>query len=150
MSKVYVRRYTDNGTPLAKPPITVTVGMQRSVEIPFPSEGYLTRLTVKQTDGTSVGFDIELLDSMVPYPPGETVVGAAAADDVELYRIIPQQNVSAGNTLELINNEHGYPFHNTDGTYTANQRKIYMLIVPDGAVDDTTYEVSFTAHTDVG
>jgi len=149
MPKVYVKRFTDNGAPKALPAIVITAGNKRSVAVPFPTEGYLTRLVIKQTDGTPVAYDVELLDSELPYPEGESLVADPAADDVELYRIIPQQNVGIpGDVLEITNKEHGYPFHNQDGTFTDNQRKIYLVIIPDSAVDDTTWDVSLTAHTE--
>jgi hypothetical protein len=150
MAKVYVKKYTNNGTPKALPAIVVGVGNLLSTAVGFPSEGYLTRLVVKQTGGTDVAFDVDLLDSKIPYPPSEVPVATLPADNIQLYQIIPTQNVGVpGNALELMSPNNGYPFHNSDGTYTNNQRVLYLVIKPIGAVDDTTWDVSLTAHTDI-
>lgn len=150
MPKVYVKKYTNNGTPKALPAIIISSGNLYSVAVGFPSEGYLTRLVVKQTGGTDVAFDVDLLDSKIPYPPGEYPDDTEPVDDIVLYQIIPTQSVGTpGEALELMSPNNGYPFHNSDGTYTNNQRVLYLVIKPIDAGTDTVWDVSLTAHTDI-
>lgn len=151
MPKVYVKKYTNNASPKSLPSITIDSGNIRCIQVGFPSEGYLTRLVVAQTAGTSVAFNVDLLDSKIPYPPGEYPSGTLPLDNLQIYQIISTQNIEApGTILELINSNYGYPFHNADGTYTANQRYLYLVIYPISASTQTTWDVSLTAHTDVG
>lgn len=150
MGKIYVQRYTDNeDLPRAKPPITISAGKRKSIKVPFPSEGYLTKVVVFQTSGTAVNFDVEIVDSEIPFPTGEAAYNAAPADDVDLYRVIPKQTATAGNVISDINLEWGYPFNNQDGTLTDNQRYIYVVIIPNNSPDESTWEFSLTAHTEV-
>lgn len=149
-SKVYSIKYTNADLPKSHPPITIGAGMMRSVRVPFLTEGYLTRIVIKQTGGANVPCTIEVLDSKLPFPEGEYSTATAALDDVELYRIIDQQTVNAGVTLKLIHEEYGFPFHNQDGTFTDNQRCIYVVFTPTGSVQQTTWEMAITGHNEIG
>ncbi len=149
-SKVYSIKYTDADLPKARPAITIGAGNLRSVQIPFLTEGYVTRLIIKQTGGTSVAATVDLLDSRVPYPPGEQAVAASPADDIELYQIVSTQSVVSGQALKVIHEEYGFPFHNQDGTFTDNQRYIYLVIKPTGAATSTTWEIAITGHNEIG
>lgn len=150
MSKVYVKRYSNNGAPKSLAPVTVGAGNLRSLDIAFPPEGYITRLVVKQTGGTNVAFVLELLESGIPYPAGQVAVATAPADDIELYRIMPQQAGLSGVAFELEGNQPGFPYRNDDGTFTLPQRFIYLIIKPTGSVGTTTWDIAITAHTDIG
>jgi hypothetical protein len=161
-SKVYSIKYTDANLPKARDPITISAGKWRCVRIPFLTEGYITRLVIKQTGGESIECDVELLDSVVPYPVGEMDAGTAPDDDVDLYQIIESQTVPAGTPLRLIHEEYGFPFHNQDGTFTDNQRYLYLILAPGGglvgaqgaqtggAADTTTWELALTGHNEIG
>lgn len=150
-SKVYSVKYTDNADlPRARAPIVINSGKLRSIQVPFLTEGYITRLTVKQTDGTDVDCYVEVLDSKIPYPPGEQDSGTEPDDDIELYRIMSPQTVQAGSALVITSEEYGYPFHNQDGSYSDNQRCIYLVLDPQSAEDDTTWEISLTGHNEIG
>jgi|SRR5947209_1641634 len=150
MPGVYVKRFTNNGSPKSLPAITVTAGMKRSVAVGFNSQGTVSRVTVKQTGGTPCGVVVELFDSLVPFPPGEYSVAAAPADDVSLYRIMPPMDGPAGAGIENLDHQVGYKYHNQDGGFTDNQRFIYLLIVPQGAVDMTTWDVVLAGEGSVG
>ncbi len=151
MAKVYGKKYTNSGPTSALPAIVVPNGKLASVAIPFASEGYIDKLVVKQVAGTNRAAVVELLDSVVPYPVGTTAaVATAAADPVELYRIIPQQAVSSGVALELDSTELGYSFANADGNPTKNQRLIYLVIKPTSSVDDTTWDVAIMGRIEAG
>ncbi len=149
-SKVYSIKYTGQDLPKSRDPIVISAGNLRSVAVPFMTEGYITRLVVKQTAGANVNCVIELLDSEVPDPPGEQVVATDPADDIELYRIIAQQTLTSGSALVVLNQEYGYPFHNQDGTFTDNQRFIYLVLKPQSAATSTTWEVAMTGHNEIG
>lgn len=149
--KIYSIKYTDNADlPKARPPITVTHQKMRSVKVSLVTEGSLTRIVLKQTGGTAKICKIRVLDSGIPYPEGEYNAGTSADDDVELYEIISQQTLTpAGSALAVINQEYGYPFHNQDGTYTDNQRYIYIILEPQASADDTTWDLAITCRTEV-
>jgi len=116
----------------------------------MPSEGYLTNLTIKQESGTAAAFTAELLDSVIPYPVGETASGTAAVDAVEFYRIVPQQTATAGNTSQILASTQGYPYLNMDGDPTNNQRFLYLLINPTAAAGTTIWKVTVTVHNNYG
>jgi hypothetical protein len=149
-SKVYSIKYTGAALPKARAPITITAGNLRSVPVAFLTEGYITRLVIKQTGGTPVAAVVEVLDSKIPFPVGQYAVATAAADDIELYRIIAQQAVTSGAALTLIHEEYGFPFHNQDGTFSDNQRYIYIVIKPTSSLDTTTWEMAITGHNEIG
>lgn len=151
MTKVYSVKYTDNADlPKARAPISISGTKLRSVQVPFMTEGFITRIIIKQTSGDAAAAVVEILDSRIPFPPGEQDVAAAAADDVELYRIVDQVAVTSGQAKVIINQEYGYPFHNQDGTYTDNQRYIYIVIKPTGASGTTVWDLAITGHSEIG
>lgn len=148
MAKPYTKLYTGSGgTPrFALPAITISTGKQKCVAVPFPSSAFITKLVVKQTGGTSKNFDVEVLTSKIPHPVGERNSGTAADDDIELYRALPKQTTTAGNALEVSSPEIGYEFLNVDGSFTENERYLYLLINPATSVDLTTWDVAITAR----
>jgi len=149
---VYKKLYTGaGGTPsYATANITVHSGKQNCIAVPFISQGFINKFVLKQvTIGgqTSVAVTAELLDSAVPYAVGETNSGTAAADAVQLYRIIPQQTATAGNVASLTDiDTNGYAFINLDQGFTVGARFIYLLINPTSAGTDTTWSCMIVAH----
>lgn len=141
MAGIYVKRYTNNGSPKSQPAITVTAGKKRCVAVGFNSQGTISRITVKQTGGTPVAVTVELFDSQIPFPPGEYLSAASPADDLSLYRIMPPMTATAGNAIENLEDQFGFKYHNQDGGFTDNQRFIYLLIAPTSAGDMTTWDV---------
>jgi hypothetical protein len=108
-----------------------------------------------------LAYTLELLVSKIPYPPGTYPYPAVAADDVELYRVVPQQVQGAGTTLELNANADGYAYANQDGTFTVPQYFLYLVIIPTPASSPTTtttlapgvqstWDVAITSVRDVG
>lgn len=150
MPGVYVKRFTNNGSPKAQPAITIDTGMKRCVAVGFNSQGTISRLTVKQAGGTPCGVVADLFDSTIPFPPGEYPVNAPPADDVSLYRILPSQTGASGTGIETLENQMGYKYQNQDGGFTNNQRFVYLLLTPQGAVDLTTWEVVLAGEGAIG
>lgn len=129
--------------------ITIAAGNLRCVKVPFLSEGFLNQVVIKQTDGgTAVAFVVEVLSSVLPFPVGEYAVGTAAVGTIELFRIVPQQSGAAGATIDITpDSDFGWPFRNIDGDHTNNQRFLYLVIKPTGAVDSTTWDAFLMAHS---
>ncbi len=160
MGKVYSIKYTDNDDlPYARDPITVSASKMRCVQVPLTTEGRLTRLILTQTGGVDCDCLIDVLDSQVPYAPGEYTAGTAADDEIELYRVIPQQTLDNGGPAVLLHEEYGFPYHNQDGTYTDSQRYLYVILQPvvnSGAQTlaapayETTWEMAITVSSEVG
>ncbi len=130
--------------------ISITAGNLICVKVPLLSEGTLKQLVIKQTSGTSVAFVVELLMSVLPFPVGLAAVATAAVGTVELYRIIPQQSITSGSTLDLSPDyEQGWMFRNVDGDHTNNQRYIYLVIKPTGSAVTTKWDVFVMAESNV-
>lgn len=166
MSKIYTVHYTNvqpgnttiNSGPLyrtttvapsgMKPAIVIAAGNLECVRVPFLSEGFISQLLVKQTGGTGVGFTVELLSSVVPFAVGEVAVATAATGTVELFRIVPQQTATSGNSVDITpDTDYGWPFRNVDGDYTNNQRYIYLVIKPTGAAGSTTWDAFIMGYS---
>jgi hypothetical protein len=154
--KVYSKMYNANSANIAKasPPLTVTANKMTCFQIPFPSEGFMERVVVYQATGAPVAFSVEILNSRIPYPPGDYVNGAAAADKLENYRIqVPPTSAltaASGAVLTVADENFGEGFRNVDGGFTLNQRYIYLLINPTGNAGTTTWNVTLQCRTDVG
>lgn len=129
--------------------VSITVGNKTTIAVPFPSVGFLHRLTIVQTGGTAVDFVADLFNSKIPFPAGTVAVATAAADEVELYRIIPQISATAGNVAQY-SNEQGHPYLNIDGSFTVNERVVYLQINPTSAVDTTTWDIAISCHDNHG
>ncbi len=150
-SKVYVVRYTNNADlPKARPAITVAAAKMMSIKVPFFREGYVNRLVVKQTSGDPVVCLVDLLDSSIPYPPGEQDAETAPLDDLELYRIIEPQTVSAGTALIIVSNHSGWVFHNPANSFTDGERAVYLVLQPVDSSGDTEWDVVIAGHCDIG
>lgn len=123
--------------------ITITGTKKRSLAIELPSHGKLALVVVKQVGGVSVNFTVDVLCSKVPFPVGEYAVAAAAVSPVELYQVIQQQSATAGNAVAF-RSEYGQPYRNVDGSLSANERDLYLLITPSGAAGATDWDVAVT------
>jgi hypothetical protein len=160
--KVYPRLFSNNGSPLALPPLIVAGSTMECFQIPFPSEGSVAKLVVWQVPaagggGTPCAFNVELLNSQIPYPLSGNpyAVGATPADLLPAYRIQmpstgPLAQATPGAALTLDDDNVGFPFHNLDGNFANNQRFIYLLISPVGAGGQTVWNVFLLARTNVG
>lgn len=154
--KVYTKTYSHlfESIAKAKPSLSVATGKMVSFQIPFPSEGFMERVVVKQASGTAVGYHVELLNSKLPYPPGVYNSGAGAADALQFYRIqIPPTGpliAASGTVMTYYDDDFALGFRNIDGGFTDNQRYIYLLIDPQSAGTTTTWDVLLQCRTDVG
>lgn len=145
-TKPYTRLFTNNFIPKkgnVSPAISIGAGMQRCVRVRSASEGRITKLDVVQVSGTAANFTVELLKSSYPFPPDVDITeGTAAADNLALYRIVPSQTATAGNTVSLDSDNPGYNYLNMDGTPTNNQRYVYLVIIPAAASPATVWEAT--------
>lgn len=134
----------------AKAVISVTTGKLIVVKVPVGSaEGWLNELVVRQVDGTAKAFDIELLDSVVPFPVGESAYNASPAATLDLFRVINKISVTSGATGVLRESEMGYSYQNADGGSTANEPYLYLVIIPANSVDTTTWEAAITTSREI-
>ena len=139
MAKNNTRLYSDvayaQRQPFSLPSVRIAAGMLHVVRVKNPSEGRLTHISIKQTDGeTEVNFEVEILKSLIPwpFPDMDVATATAAADDTTLYRILPKQVGAAGFPIEVMDEATGYAYRNMDGNHTNNQRYIYVVIAPGG------------------
>jgi hypothetical protein len=120
-----------NGTQLYMPAGETSVCWR----IGFPQEGMITRLIVRQYDGVAGDYTVDLYDRDVcPVGSGSSAsMGEVDSMTQELARIIPQQSVSAGATLLLLQHDptHGGPwsYRNRNGTFAVPDRAVYLHIV---------------------
>ena len=136
--------------PGQQPTIAVAAGNMICVPVNFLPQGFITRLFVVQSDGgTAVGALVGLYDSVNPYTPGQQASGTDANVTPGLFEILPLQTLTAGNELEIVNQSAGYPFVNQDTGYTNDTRLIYLVIDPQGADADTTWDVAITCRKSV-
>jgi hypothetical protein len=134
----------------AKPVISINIGKLIVVKVPVgSSEGWLNELVVRQVSGTAKAFDIEVLDSVVPFPVGESNYNATPAATLDLFRVINKIAVTSGATGVLRESEMGYSYQNADGGPTSNEPYLYLVIIPTNSTDVTTWEVAFTTSREV-
>lgn len=165
--KIYSRTYSEHYTQIAKalPPLAVPLGKKTCFQIPFPSEGVLEAVIVSQvsTDLVPASATIELLNSALPFPPGNYDILATSADAIEHYRILTTPLVvTPGSAAVMDEADFGRGFRNIDGGWTLNQRYVYLLINPDdlvgpqgpqgpqgGTSEETTWNVTLRCRTDI-
>lgn len=156
MSNIYTAAYTLKAVAKARPPLAVAAAKKVVFALDFPAEGFLERLVVYQLPeaddgGAPVDFSVELLNSLVPYEPGEYDPAAVPADNLEPYRIqmppTAPMTALAGDVLSLASNEYGTAWRNLDGGPSDGQRYVYLLIEPDGAIEETQWCVFLQART---
>lgn len=113
----------------------------------FPPEGKITRLIVRQSAGSAEAFIVNLFDREVCDlgSGSSTSLGEMDPMTLNMARIIPQQNVASGETLELMaGNENGGPwsYRNRMGTFTVPDRAIYLKIDSAGNTGGRQFEVA--------
>jgi hypothetical protein len=146
MGKIVSALYSDTGPTVREgsgthEAIELGDGNMICVRVPLSSEGYVKQLVVAQKTGTATAYTVELLASKIPYPVGEYANSTSPVGTIQLYRIIRQQTLGAGEVLDLTpDTEVGYPFRNLDGTYTMNERYVYLVIKPTSNSDDSTWD----------
>jgi hypothetical protein len=154
--KIYTRIYSAQYEHIAKAqaPLSVAAGKMVCFQIGFPSEGFMEKAVIWQASGTNAAFQVELLNSQIPYPPGVYTSNASPADVLNMYRLqIPPTaalSQTSGNVLTLTDDNFGIGWRNIDGGFTLNQRYIYLLINPQSSGVTTTWNVYLQCRTDVG
>ena len=115
-------------------------------------QGYITRLIVMQTGGTSAAATINLWDSNVVFTPGIHAAGDTPGDNPELYEVItPQTAPGSPGVLQVVGQTQGFPFINQDTGYADDSRCLYLMIDPSAtSADQTTWDVALTVHRNMG
>jgi hypothetical protein len=148
MSTVYSTFFTNSPVAKAKPPLIVPAGLMTCFQIGFPANGFITKLVAAQLaaaagGGTAVPFSIDLFTSMIPYPPGNYAASALPADILDPYRVqVPPTaplTATAGQIITLTPDDIGTPYRNLDGSVNEEQRWLYLLINPTGAITITQW-----------
>jgi hypothetical protein len=160
---IYKRELTEaNGTQLVLPAGLLS----KCWDIGFPPEGRITRLIVRQSAGASSALTVNLFDSDVCHgyhiSDGHYEAGYGASSsslpsssspglvqDAAFARIIPEQSVLAGATLELREGKtDGGPwsYRNREGTFTVPVRKVYLNIVVDENAAGMEFECAIEAE----
>lgn len=151
MSNVYTAIYSNKTFGVnnrVRAPLAIANGKKMCFAIPFPAEGFLTRLSVYQVPsanggGTSTAFEVELLMSSVPFPAGQYNLTDTPAIPLETCRVqIPPTGpltATAGNVVVLDSSDIGMSFSNFDGTQSQEVRNLYLLIKPTASVDATLW-----------
>lgn len=155
MLKVYSKMLTGLGFPAdstlpknTKPRMVIAAASLRSESISLLSEGQLKRLSIIQTAGVAVAFEVELFDSKIPFPVGEVSDATVPADTPDNYRVIPRQIGVSGVGLSVNTMTDGYSFANKDGTPTNNERLLYIVIIPTSSGGETEWDVAITVERD--
>jgi len=156
---VYPISYTDKNVAKARDPIEITAGKKRSVAVKAPANGRVQRLIVWQQPsadggGTPVDFEVELLDSKIPFPAGEYNSADDPADLLDAYRILVPPNAplagSSGEAASLTSDNFGLEYRNKDGSYSDAEDFIYLLISPTSAATTTVWYATIVIHTNKG
>jgi hypothetical protein len=130
--------------------LSIAIGEMLTVKVPVgAAEGWLNELVVRQVSGTAVAFDVEVLDSEVPYAAGGRAYNALPAATLDLFRVVAKISALAGATAVLRESEMGYSYQNADGSPTACEPYLYLTIIPDNQVTVSTWEVAITTSKEI-
>lgn len=147
-SKILSDYMQGHGVPNALPSPVIAAADLRLIRVGFPSQGRLTGVDIRQSDaGAAVAFTADILKSKLPFAVDTDLPVATVANvPISSLRICPQIIGLAGASGTLASNSEGYSFRNIDGGFTNNQRFIYVLIVPAGAVAPTSWDIVLTCE----
>ena len=165
-TEIYMDQVTIGGVaypPKAKAAVTINIGKMKTIAIPLgQAEGWVNELVVKQVPqasggGTSIGFDVELLDSKGPYYAAgdstnrEQAYNATPSLTIDFFRVLDgKKTATAGNAVSVQKTDYGYPFINRDGpTHTSPDKFLYLTIIPNNALDATKWEISITYSREI-
>ena len=145
--KPYTVIYTNDSPkpPRAQAGISVNANNMICVQVPFPSHCFLTQVVVKLISGTATSFTVDIYKSVIPFAVGQYVNTTTPTGNKELYRAIPTQTSSAG-IVDAEFADVGYEFENVDGSFTVNQRYLYLVITPTGNTGATVFDAAITAR----
>ena len=151
MHHVYERNYpVANGEQLIVP----AGATKACFALDFPHAAIITKLIVKQKDGGSVAYSVNLYNRQVCTPAydedGSSLGDTSPVSDA-LAKVIPTQTAGGGNVMELFAPDAtaggggaGWSFRNMDaeGSFTVPIRKIYLEIVHAAQGGDTEWEAA--------
>lgn len=110
----------------------------------FPPEGKITRFILRQAGGTDEEATVNLFDRQVCQLGSGSQVSLAEADamSLELARIIPEQTMTSGDTLELREVDGPFSYRNREGSFSVPVRAIYLHISVAANIDGKQYELA--------
>jgi len=116
-------------------------------KIGFPPEGRITRMILRQSAGTSAALTVNLYDRGVCDIGSGQSVSIEAADPMtrDFARIIPEQTVTAGDTLELregLTDGGPWSYRNREGTFSVPVRAVYLHIAVTVNADGKEFELA--------
>jgi len=118
---------------------------RKCFQIEYPHAADITKLVVMQTDGTPIGFVVNLFNRWASCDAAESSsssVAGSGAVDMELAKVIPtQEQHIPGAALELFHPD-GYSFKNMDGTFTVPIKLIYLELTVDSDAEATVWDVA--------
>lgn len=134
-NKYIENRYTSLSVPAGK--------TEYGFALKLPFTGTIKRLVVKQTGGAPTTATVTIYSGRVI----ETSEGPPTiTDPKELFQIIPNQNISAGNAMFMITDNDGYGYANTTNGFAVPDRRLYIAFSGSG-IPNTTWAVSLTIRT---
>ncbi len=130
-------------------------GQRTFWELPFPAEGEIKSIVVKQNGGDPVAaFTLDVFDTkrvaQASLSSGGADEDGVYSSDPDLARVCDTFEVTGNKLRRFYHDGGGIPWSNEDGGSANKERKIYLEIeIPAGA-GDTTWDVAIRAVTDVG
>jgi len=126
--------------------IAISGGDTKTVEVIFPSRGYISKVVVQQTNGAEANFTVELFNHKDALEGTESSASDSEGDQGKIplscRRVGPVLNSDSLGILEYFSESRtggaGFMFCNMD-TPIANRKvgKLYVRITPGGAGEQT-------------
>lgn len=144
------------------PVIEIAAGKRAVLRIDAgSSEGKVNRVYVKQIaagsgGGTSIGFTVRVHATSVTYGDGQGAAAnynAAVGLSPEPFDLIDALTVTAGNKAEFRDDigSDGRPFIQEDSdTQSGRGSYLYLVIIPNNALDATKWEATVVLVRDIG
>jgi len=101
----------------------------------FPQEVVISKLTMQQTSGTDLAYDVALYNSDVD---------GVAADAKVKFIVIPEQNALAGDAVGVFQGL--YLHKNMEGTLTVPVHKIYLQLNTTTTAGGETWDVALAGE----
>lgn len=142
MSTIYTVSHTNLAVAKARPVLSIPTTKKSTFLIGMPPEAFLTRMVVYQLGGASTAFEVELFNSLLPFPVGDYNLADAAATKLEPFRVQTPPTgpltALAGATLVLDPTAIGLAYRNLDGTQNEGIQALYLHIKPTSTPGNTT------------
>ena len=126
-------------------PLVMPAGTQSlCFALPYMHAAMITKLVVKQVDGTPTPFSVNLYNRQTcdVYPSSSSSSAPASSISPEVCKVIPTQRQGVpGLAMELFHPD-GYSFRNMEGSLSVPVRQIYIELILDEHAADSVWEVA--------